>query len=108
MEKVKDYSASYQAISASLKYRTLISRRARFSLVLTAIVLITYYAYMLVVAFRPSWLGIPLGEGGAVSIGWPIGAAMVIGYWLLTGIYVRRANDEFETLSKDLIKEFGR
>ena len=105
MEPTKDYAASYDAIIKNPKYQALVSTRARFATLLTAIVLVTYYAFMLVVAFEPSWLGAPISEGGSISIGWPIGAALVIGYWILTGIYVRRANNEFEALSQALVKE---
>ena len=105
MAQAKDYAASYKAIENNPKYQALVSSRARFATLLTAIVLTTYYAFMLVVAFAPSWLGAPIGEGGSISVGWPIGAGLVIGYWILTGIYVRRANNEFESLSQALVKE---
>lgn len=108
MGQSQDISSSYAAMAANPKYRALVSKRARFSLLLTAIVLATYYGYMLVVAFAPARLGVPILEGGSVSVGWPIGACLVIGYWLLTGIYIHRANGEFEALSQDLIKEVGR
>jgi uncharacterized membrane protein (DUF485 family) len=59
---------------------------------LSAIVLTAYYALMIVVAFSPSSLHVPLSEGQVITIGVPIGAAVIVLSWLLTGFYVYRAN----------------
>ena len=37
--------------------------------------------------------------GGTLTIGAPIGAALILGSWLLTGWYVRKANTEFDQLT---------
>jgi uncharacterized membrane protein (DUF485 family) len=108
MTPTKDYSAIYKTIGDNPKYKELIGRRARFSIMLSAIVLISYYAFMAVVAFAPSLLATPISDSGALSVGWPIGAALVFVYWLLTGWYINRANGEFEKLNQDLLKEVGR
>ena len=40
-----------------------------------------------------------------ITIGWPIAALIVIGGWLMTGIYVNRANGEFDSLTAEVLKE---
>jgi uncharacterized membrane protein (DUF485 family) len=50
---------------------------------------------MLLVSFAAE-LCAPISEGSVLTIGWPIGAAIIIGSWLLTGWFVSRANGEFD------------
>lgn len=40
-----------------------------------------------------------------LAIGVPMGAALIIGSWLLTGYYVSKANKEFDRISHELVKE---
>ncbi len=50
----------------------------------------------------------PLHEGGMLTVGVPVGAAIIIGSWLLTGYYVHKANSDFDRLSADLVKEVSK
>ena len=43
--------------------------------------------------------------GGIVTVGWPVGAVLIVGSWLLTGIYIRRANGEFDALNEEILRE---
>jgi uncharacterized membrane protein (DUF485 family) len=63
---------------------------------------------MIVVAFQPSWLHTPLAPGMVTTVGWPIGATIIIASWLLTGLYVHRANTEFEALNEKILTESER
>jgi cation/acetate symporter len=98
-------SAVYQRVRANSKFREFVARRTRFALLLSAIVLIAYYGFMGVVAFNPKLLHTPLTDASVTTIGWPIGAAIIIVSWLLTGWYVHRANSEFDRLNEEVIKE---
>ena len=71
-------------------------RAGRLAAILSAIVLVSYYSFMMVVAFAPGILGKPLGEGMTLSIGIPIGAAIIVISWLLTGVYSYFANGPFD------------
>lgn len=98
-------SEIYQKVRENPKYATLVAKRSRFALLLSFAVLLSYYAYVMVVAFSPTLLATPLGEGWTLSIGIPVGAAIIIGSWMLTAVYVSRANGEFDRLNEELIKE---
>jgi uncharacterized membrane protein (DUF485 family) len=53
-------------------------------------------------------LGTPLSEGSVTTIGIPIGMAVIIFAFVITGIYTKRANSEFDDLNnkiKDAVKE---
>jgi uncharacterized membrane protein (DUF485 family) len=40
-----------------------------------------------------------------ITVGLPVGVIIILAAFLLTGIYVRRANSEFDDLNHDIIKE---
>lgn len=92
-------------IRANPKFKQLESTRSRFAWTLSAVVLVVYYAYMLTVAFAPKWLHVPLSEGLVTTVGVPVGAGLIVFFWLLTGWYIRRANGEFDKLNEEVLKE---
>ena len=87
------------------QYIELISKRRTFAWILTIIMLVVYYAFILLIAFDPAWLGKPVSEGMITSIGIPIGMLIIILAFILTGIYVQKANSEFDELTKQIKAE---
>ncbi|MBI3874168.1 MAG: cation/acetate symporter ActP [Arcobacter sp.] len=57
-----------------------------------------YYAFILVIAFDKSLLGVSL-SGGVTTVGIPVGVAIILISIVLTGIYTNRANTEFDELT---------
>lgn len=94
----------HNRIRQNPKFAAMVSRRTRFALLLSMLVLVPYYSFMMVIAFQPDLLRQTMGEGIA-TIGWPIGVVLVVGSWLLTGVYVRRANGEFDRMNEEVLKE---
>ncbi len=89
-------------------YKELISKRNGFAVKLSILMLIVYFAFILTIAFNPSALGTPISSDSVTSIGIPIGMAVIIFAFVLTGIYTKRANGEFDDLNnkiKNSIKE---
>jgi len=72
---------------------------------ISIIVLVPYYTFMMITAFNPALLAQPISEGSITTIGWPVGAAIIIGAWLTTAVYIRRANGEFDKLNKEILHE---
>lgn len=89
----------YRRVEADPAYQQLVQRRGRLAMLLSVTTLVAYYAFMAVVAFAPGALSPTIFEGGTLTIGAPIGAVLIIGSWLLTGWYVRKANTEFDQLT---------
>ena len=100
--------SQYAKIRSNPVFQELATRRSRLAWLLCAGVLIPYYCLIMVVAFQPSLLHTPLAAGMVTTVGWPIGAAIIIVSWLLTGLYVRRANSEFEALNEKILTESER
>lgn len=98
-------SAAYERIRKNPKFDKLVATRSRFAWTLSAIVIVLYYGFMAVVAFNPSFLAQPLGEGRTATLGWPVAASLMVFFWVLTGFYVSRANGKFDAINAELIKE---
>ncbi|MFZ2889438.1 DUF485 domain-containing protein [Sulfuricurvum sp.] len=73
--------------------------RSKFAWTLTIVMLVIYFGFVLVIAFDPALLGTPLSEGSVTTVGIPVGVGVIISAFILTGIYVRRANTEFDELT---------
>lgn len=97
-----------ERIIANPKFAELTKKRNRFSIILVALVLGIYYAYLFVAVLMPDTISKAMGDGMTMTVGLPAGFAVMIVSFILTGIYVRRANSEFDALSRDLIREAGR
>ena len=97
--------AIYARIENSSRFKELVQKRQRFALILSIIMLILYVGFILLIAFAPDWLGASLHEGTNVTRGIPIGVGLIVISFLLTGVYVWRANGEFDRLTKQIIDE---
>ena len=74
--------------------RALTSRRGRVAAVLTAAMMIIYFGFIILVAFRPELLATLIVPG--LSLGILMGALVIVSAWLLTFIYVRWANTAYD------------
>ena len=92
-------------IRSNPKFAELVGKRTRFAIILSLVVLVPYYTYMLLVSLQPQLFAAKISEGSVITIGWPIAALIVFGGWLLTGVYVSRANGEFDSLTEEVLKE---
>lgn len=94
-----------QRIENSAHFRQLVATRQRFAAILSLIMLVIYVGFILLIAFAPGWLGTPLHAGTSVTRGIPIGIGVIVVSFVLTGIYVWRANGEFDRLTKRILSE---
>lgn len=91
-------------IQSNPKYQELKSKRTSFGVFLTILMLVVYYGYIALIAFNKAFLGQALGTG-VTTIGIPIGFGVIIFTIVITAIYVRRANNEFDALTAEILKE---
>lgn len=92
------------AIAANPKYQKLVATRSGFGWLLTAIMMIVFYGYIGIIAFDKELLAQPLGAG-VMTVGIPVGLGVIVFTIVITGIYVQRANTEFDALTKEIIEE---
>lgn len=92
-------------IRSNPKFAELVGKRTRFAILLSLVVLVPYYSFMFLVSTQPQLFAAKIGEGSVITIGWPIAALIVVCGWLLTGVYVNRANGEFDSITEEVLKE---
>jgi len=92
-------------IQSNPKYQELVTKRSRFAWILSILILVIYFSFILFIAFSPETLGSKISEGSMITLGIPVGIAIIIFAFALTGIYIKRANSEFDTLLMEVKKE---
>ena len=96
---------TWERIRANPKFQKLVSKRNNYSIVMSILMIIAYYGYILLIAFNKPFLATKVSEGAVMSIGIPMGVGVILFTIVLTWIYVRRANTEFDTEADEIIKE---
>lgn len=95
----------YERIEKTPQFKQLVAKRERFAWLLSAIMLGLYLTFILLIAFAPQLLGTPLSEGSVTTWGIPMGVGLILSAFILTGIYVQRANGEFDALNQAILDE---
>ena len=93
-----------ERIQRNPKYLELKSKRNRFGWTLAILMLIVYYGYIGLIAFDKAFLAQPMGSG-VTTIGIPIGMAVIVFTVVITGIYIQRANSEYDRLTREILEE---
>ena len=94
-------------LAANPKYQKLVATRSSFGWILTMIMMVVYYGYIAIIAFNKEMLAARLGEG-VMTVGIPVGLGVIFFTILITGFYVRRANSEFDQLTREIVEESGK
>jgi uncharacterized membrane protein (DUF485 family) len=66
--------------------------------------MVVYYGYIALIAFNKPFLAQPIGAG-VTTLGIPIGMGVIVFTVVITAIYVRRANSEFDALTTEILKD---
>ena len=93
-----------QRIKNNSNYQKLVAVRSFYGWTMTAIVLFVFYGYILLVAFDKPLLATKIGTG-VTTWGIPMGIFVILFTVIITGIYVLRANKEFDPLTEQIRKE---
>lgn len=96
--------ASYETIMNNPKFKALVSERSSIAWALSVAMLVIYLGFILLVAYAPKFLGTTMGAG-VMTVGIPIGLFVIISAFILTGIYVRKANARFDDLTRQIVEE---
>ena len=91
--------ARLAAIRSDPDFTELVAKRSRLASSLSAVMLAIYFGFILLIAFGRDILAAPIVAGGVTTLGIPIGIGVIISAFVLTGIYVSRANTRFDALT---------
>jgi uncharacterized membrane protein (DUF485 family) len=92
-----------QRILNDPNYQQLKAKRSRYGWWLTLAMMVVYYGFILLVAFDKEFLAQRLGSG-VMTLGIPVGFGVIVFTIVITAIYVRRANNEFDALCDAVTK----
>ena len=88
-------------------FQKLTKARSSYNWTMAIIMMVLYFAFILFIAFNPTALATKISSESVISIGILSGFVLIVFSFILTGIYVRRANSEFDALNnevKELVK----
>src|SRR5262245_35250774 len=94
----------FERVKRDRRFQELVARRTRFAWTLSGVMLAIYFGFIFIIAFVPKTLGVSLGSG-VTTVGIPVGLFVIVSAFALTGIYVRRANSEFDEITRAIIEE---
>ena len=87
-------------------FKTLVHDRTRFGWILTGLMLFVYFGFIGLIAFDKALLATKVG--GTASLGFYMGMFVIVFAFVLTGIYVARANTRYDRLSAELIRSLAK
>lgn len=90
-------------IASHPKYQELKAKRSSFGWILTWLMMIVYYGFIMLVAYNKELMATKIGTG-VTTLGMPIGLFVIAFTIVITGIYVRRANSEYDDLTEEIKK----
>ncbi len=92
-------------ITKNPKFQQFVSTRNVYSNIMTMLMMVVYFGYILLIAFNKPFLAQKLYPGGVISVGIPMGIGVLVFTIIITWIYVRRANTEFDATKDEIVKE---
>ncbi len=92
----------YERVKRDPRFTEVTKKRARLAWSLSAIILLMYFAFILLIAFAPSVLAKPIAAGSVVTVGIPVGVLIIVLAFVLTGVYVHQANTRFDALNQQI------
>jgi uncharacterized membrane protein (DUF485 family) len=101
-------STLYARIRRNRRFTELVDKRNRFTARLLTLVLTLFFGFIGVVSFQPKIIGQRLSQTSALTVGVVAEFSLFIIFLAVAGLYVHRANGEFDSITQDLIKEEGK
>jgi uncharacterized membrane protein (DUF485 family) len=84
-------------------YHELAARRWRVAIILTIAVVIIYFGFIALIAYRKEMMGSLITPG--LSVGILLGALVIVSSWLLTWFYVWWANARYDERLAELKRQ---
>lgn len=88
-------------------FQKLTKARSSYNWTMAISMMVLYFAFILFIAFNPTALATKIASESVISIGILSGFVLIVFSFILTGIYVRRANSEFDALNNE-VKELAK
>ncbi len=89
-------------IHADARFVELVDKRNRYNWTMAIIMMAIYFAFILLIAFQPALLAVKIAAGSPISVGILGGFLVILIAIGMTGMYILRANKEFDRLTAEL------
>ncbi len=89
-------------IRAMPAFQELTRKRSAFGWTLAILMMAVYGTFMVLVAFARPLISEPIGYG-VLTLAFPLGLGVIVLAIVLTGLYVLRANSEFDRLTAEIV-----
>ncbi len=86
-------------------FRAMARTKDTISLALTVVMLVLYFGFIVLIAFKRDLFGHRLA--GGITVGVALGVGVIVASWALTGIYVRWANSKYDAMVETLKRKAG-
>lgn len=83
------------------RFQNLVRRKRTVSVILTVLMLGIYFGFIFVLAFRKDLLAAKVGEH--LTMGVPVGLAVILAACVLTGVYVGWANNAYDDAVSEIV-----
>ncbi|TEU26830.1 DUF485 domain-containing protein [Alkanindiges illinoisensis] len=95
-----------QAVLNNPKFKLLVQKKRTLSWSLSALMLIIYIGFILLVAYAPDFLHSSF-SGGVITWGIPLGIGVIVAAFVLCAVYSVIANGEHERLTQDVVNDIN-
>lgn len=92
-------------IQSNPKYLQLVRQRDTLAWILSAIVCVMYFGFTLMIAFTPEILTQPIAADSVIPVGMLVGVGVIFFSCVLTGVYVYKANNTFDPIVNEIVRE---
>jgi uncharacterized membrane protein (DUF485 family) len=97
--------ASHGNIASDPDFRAMVSARTGIVSILTVLTLVFYYGFILLMAYGKDILSKQIAPN--ITIGLPIGVAVIVISWILTYTYANWANKKYDAMVDELKEKIG-
>ena len=98
----------WRNIAENPKYRALVKERSLLGWTLATLMFAFYAAYLLLIAFDKALLAKPIVASGVTSWGIPAGFGLIVFAIVIVAVYVARANDRYDRMTREILEEAAR
>lgn len=95
---------SQNQVKALIRFKNFVSKRNKISLVLSLVILVCYYIFILGVGLAPEVLGYRLGPS-SITLGIIVGVFLIVLSVVATGLYTFLANSYFDKDQDEILRE---
>jgi len=83
-----------QDLLDSSEFKAVVAKRWRVSVILTLLLFVIYYGFILLVGLDKPFLAQKIGE--VTTLGIPLAVLVIVGAWVLTAIYIVWSNSAYD------------